>query len=168
MIATLQRIICGENPDRIANLREPAGARPHLRELPQVRRPRRNAMILPHRRGAATMVVDRARPAACGEQTPSEANTVPKPTFTDVNGVKFVCRITEDAETPHLVVSELSDDGAMEPVMVLNSYDATYLGRACETYLKQSLAERFTAGTLSALTEEQMRGTFGAAREGDR
>ncbi|WJZ00857.1 hypothetical protein CHAN_11295 [Corynebacterium hansenii] len=92
----------------------------------------------------------------------SEVQKVLKPTFTDVNGIQFVCQVTNDAESPHLVVSALQDDGTLKPVMVLNNYDAKYLGNACDVYLKQSWANRYTAGTLSALSPEEMNGAFGA------
>ncbi|MFD5869354.1 hypothetical protein ACFWGD_12215 [Corynebacterium sp. NPDC060344] len=85
-----------------------------------------------------------------------------KPTFTDVNGVKFVCQVTNDAESPHLVVSQLQEDGSLKPVMVLNNYDAKHMGNACDVYLKQSWANRYTAGSLSALSAEEMSGAFGA------
>ena len=92
----------------------------------------------------------------------SEVPKVLKPTFTDVNGVKFVCQVTNDAESPHLVVSALQEDGTLKPVMELNNYDAKYMGNACDVYLKQSWANRYTAGSLSALSPEEMSGAFGA------
>lgn len=92
----------------------------------------------------------------------SEVPKVLKPTFTDVNAVKVVCQGTNDAESPHLVVSALQEDGTLKRVMELNNYYTNYMGNACDVYLKQSWANRYTAGSLSALSPEEMSGAFGA------
>ena len=92
----------------------------------------------------------------------SEVPKVLKPTFTDVNAVKVVCQGTNDAESPHLVVSALQEDGTLKRVMELNNYNTKYMGNACDVYLKQSWANRYKAGSLSALSPEEMSGAFGA------
>ncbi|WP_295626614.1 hypothetical protein [uncultured Corynebacterium sp.] len=84
-----------------------------------------------------------------------------KPTFTDVNGVKIVCRVTEDPESPHLVVSTLADDGTLTPIMELNNHDAKYLGNACDVYLKQSWSKWY-GGSLADMSPDAMEDVFGA------
>lgn len=83
-----------------------------------------------------------------------------KPTFTDVNGVQVICQVTNDAESPHLVVSRLGEDGTLHPILELNNYDAKYMQNACDVYLKQAWANRYT-GSLAGLSPDEMKDTFG-------
>lgn len=136
--------------------------RPGVRESRLTVIPPWPSRAAPSGRAGSTMG-STARPmVGIGSIDNSEVPKVLKPTFTDVNAVKVVCQGTNDAESPHLVVSALQEDGTLKRVMELNNYYTKYMGNACDVYLKQSWANRYTAGSLSALSPEEMSGAFGA------
>lgn len=82
-----------------------------------------------------------------------------KPTFTDVNNVKIKCSITTDAENPHLLVSEISEDGTLTPILEMNVYDTKFMQNACDVYLKQAASVKLT-GSLAGLSPDEMKDQF--------
>lgn len=67
----------------------------------------------------------------------------PKPSFTDVDKVKVVCRVDDRDGHRLLFVDELTDDGHLRPILALNKFDASQLGAACNLYMQEIIAHQF-------------------------
>ncbi|MBN9644678.1 hypothetical protein ACFSSC_08235 [Corynebacterium mendelii] len=67
-----------------------------------------------------------------------------KPTFTDVHGRKIAAQMIHEGRTARLTINELDDNGEPTTILVLNSYDATLLARACNLFVKHNFSVNFT------------------------
>lgn len=83
-----------------------------------------------------------------------------KPTFIDVQRREIVARLIEKDGIPALSIDQIEEDGALKPLLLLNSVDAQQLMAALDVYTKQVYSAEM-AGQHVGLSPHEMLSLFG-------